>query len=189
VISEAKSDTLWNMIMRYSPAAIALSVCFALLSSAGLGKKPDYQIDPLSVAMTADGDVAAKAGKTEDAIGYYETALAVDPRNRVAYIAMARAVRSQGLNGKAIRFYKEALELDPNDLTALAEQGDAMVAKGAIEQAKKNLARLKLLCRSDCGKVDTLAMNISRAGQKPVLQASAVEVKPVVGDIAPAKAN
>jgi tetratricopeptide (TPR) repeat protein len=175
--------------MRFSPAAIALSISFALLSSAGIGKKPDHQIEPLSLAMMADGDDAAKAGKSDEAISYYETALAVDPRNRVAYIAMARAVRSQGLNGKAIRFYKEALELDPNDLTALSEQGDVMVAKGAIDQAKKNLARLKLLCRSDCGKVETLALNISKAGEKPVMQASAFEVKPVLGDIMPAKAN
>jgi tetratricopeptide (TPR) repeat protein len=189
VIPREYDNTIWNLIMRFSPAAIALSISFALISSAGIGKKPDHQIDPLSLAMLADGDAAAKAGKAEDAIGWYETALAVDPRNRIAYIAMARAVRSQGLNGKAIRFYKEALELDPNDLIAIAEQGEVMVAKGAIDQAKKNLARLKLLCRSDCSKVDALALNISKAGEKPVLQASAVEIKPVVGDIPATKVN
>ncbi len=169
--------------MRFSPAAIALSTSLALLSSAGIGKKADYQIDPQSVAMVALGDEAAKAEKPEDAVDYYQTALAVDPRNRAAYVAMARVVKSQGLNGKAIRFYQEALELDPNDLTALAEQGNVMVAKGAVEQAKKNLARLQLLCRSDCGMVEGLAMTINKAGQKPTLQASAVEIKPVVGEV------
>jgi Tfp pilus assembly protein PilF len=174
--------------MRFSPAAIALSFSLALMSSAGIGKKADYDIDPQSVAMVAEGDSAIKAQKIEEAIDWYQTALAVDPRNRAAYLAMARAVKAQGLNGKAIRYYSEALELDPNDLTALTEQGDVMVAKGAIAAAKANLARLKMLCRSDCGRVDALALNISKAGQKPTLQASAIEIKPVVGEV-PAKTN
>ncbi len=175
--------------MRFSPAAIALSCSLALISSAGIGKKADYQIEPLSIDMVAQGDAAAKANKLNDALDYYQTALAVDPRNRAAYIAMARVVRTQGLSGKAIRYYKEALELDPNDLTALSEQGDTMISKGAIEAAKGNLARLKLLCRTDCGKVDMLAANIVKAGQKPVLQASAVEIKPVAGEIPAPKKN
>ncbi len=171
--------------MRFSPAAIALSFSLALISSAGISKKADYDIDAQSVAMVVEGDAAVKAQKIEEAIDLYQTALAVDPRNRAAYVAMARAVKAQGLSGKAIRYYTEALELDPNDLTALAEQGDAMVSKGAIAAAKANLARLKMLCRSDCGRVDTLALNISKAGQKPVLQASAIEIKPVVGEEQP----
>jgi Tfp pilus assembly protein PilF len=55
------------------------------------------------------GDEEAKAGRVDSAIGWYETALAVDPRNRAAYVGMARAVQTQGLNGKAISFYTEEL--------------------------------------------------------------------------------
>jgi tetratricopeptide (TPR) repeat protein len=183
MIASTNPDSIWKILMRFSPAAIALSFSLALMSSAGIGKKADYDIDPQSVAMVVEGDTAIKAQKVEEAIDWYQSALAVDPRNRVAYLAMARAVKTQGLNGKAIRYYSEALELDPNDLTALAEQGDVMVAKGAIVAAKANLARLKMLCRSDCGRVDALALNISKAGQKPTLQASAIEIKPVVGEV------
>ena len=175
--------------MRFSPAAIALSLTLAMISSAGISKKPDHIIEPQSLALMQSGDEAAKAGQLEDAIGWYETALAVDPRNREAYVAMARAVKAQGLNGKAIRFYKEALELDPNDLTSLSEQAEAMVAKGALEPAKKNLARLRMLCRVECAAVDRLATNITKAGDKPVLQASVVELKPVVGEQPAAKPN
>ncbi len=175
--------------MRFSPAAIALSLTLAMISSASIGKKPDHIIDPQSLALMQSGDEAAKAGALEDAIGWYETALAVDPRNRGAYVAMARVVQAQGLNGKAIRFYKEALELDPNDLVALAEQAEAMVAKGALEPAKKNLARLRMLCRADCAPVNRLASVITRAGEKPVLQASVVEIKPVMGEQPAAKPN
>lgn len=168
--------------MRFSPAAIALSLTFAMLSSVSVGKKPDYDISPQSVALVKAGDEAMKASKAEEAIDWYQSALAVDPRNRDAYVAMARAVKSQGLDGKAIGFYRLALELDPNDQVALSEQGAAMADKGAVEQAKANLARLKMLCKNDCAPAEQLAIAITRAGQKPSLQASAVEIKPVVGE-------
>jgi tetratricopeptide (TPR) repeat protein len=188
MIALQPTETLLEKIMRFSPAAIALSLSFAMLSSASIGKKADDEINPLSISLMEQGQQATKDKAIEEAISLYETALAVDPRNRAAYLEMARAVRSKGLNGKAIRFYKEALELEPNDQVALAEQTETMIAKGAVEQAKANLARLKLLCKSNCGNVDKLALSIQKAGEKPVLQASAVEIKPVAGEM-PTKAN
>jgi tetratricopeptide (TPR) repeat protein len=169
--------------MRFSPPVIALSLTLAMISSASIGKKADNEIDPVSVAMMQKGDAALTAKNTEDAVNWYETALAVDPRNRAAYIGMARAVKAQGLNGKAIRFYKLALSLEPNDVLALTEQAEAMVAKGALGSAKTNLARLRLLCNSDCSKVEQLAVAIAKTPEKPSLQASAIEIKPVVGEI------
>lgn len=167
--------------MRFSPAAIALSLTLAVMSSASIGGRADDDIDARSIALTQTGNQEAGAGRFDNAISWYESALAVDPRNRAAYIAMARAVKAQGLNGKAIRFYKEALELEPNDQVALAEQADVMIAKGAIEQAGKNIARLKTLCRSDCAAVDRLSRASSKATEKQQMQASAVEMKPTVG--------
>lgn len=180
---------IWILIMRFSPAAIALSLSFAMISSAGIGGRADDDIEPQSTALLQSGKEAMKAGKVEDAIGWYETALAVDPRNRAAYIAMAEAVQKQGLNGKAIRFYKEALEIDPNDQIALGGQAEAMIAKGAIEPARKNIARLKMLCRSDCGAVDKLALAATKASEKPQLQASALEIKPTVGETPKSQPN
>ncbi|MGB5075889.1 MAG: tetratricopeptide repeat protein [Sphingorhabdus sp.] len=175
--------------MRFSPAAIALSLTLVVMSSASISKKADNDIDPQSIALVQSGEAAAKAGDLEAAINWFETSLAVDPRNRDAYLAMARAVRAQGLNGKAIRFYKEALELDPNNLSALAEQADAMIAKGAFEQAKKNIARLETLCRSDCGAVDRLSTVLAKASTKQQMQASAVDINPVAGELVSPKAN
>lgn len=168
--------------MRFSPAAIALSLTLAMISSVSIGKQPDNVIAPESLVLTKSGDDALKVGNAAEAVDWYESALAVDPRNRGAYIGMARAVKTQGLNGKAIRFYKEALELDPNDQLALAEQAEAMADKGAIASAQKNLARLEMLCRSDCSSAERVASAITRASEKPTLQASAVEIKPVVGE-------
>lgn len=169
--------------MRFSPAAIALSLTFAMISSASLGKRADDDIDQRSVALVQSGNEALRSGDFESAIGWYESALAVDPRNRAGYIAMASAVKAQGLNGKAIRFYKEALEIEPNDQVALAGQAEAMIAKGAIEPARKNIARLKMLCRSECVAADRLTLAANKAGEKPQMQASALEIKPTVGEL------
>ena len=64
-----------------------------------------------------------------------------------------------------------------------------MIAKGAVEQARKNIARLKMLCLSDCGAVDRLALAANKASEKPQMQASAVEIKPVVGEDPVVKPN
>jgi tetratricopeptide (TPR) repeat protein len=175
-------DSIGALIMRFSPAAIALSLLFATASSMSIGKKPDYQVDPQSLALSAEGDAVLNSGDADAARSWYETALAVDPLNRAAFVGLAQIAEKQGLKGKAIRFYNEALEIDPNDLAIIAAQSDVMVAKGAIDAAQKNLGRLRLLCRVDCTSADKLAMAIDKAKEKPTVQAASVEIKPVVGE-------
>lgn len=188
MIAEPKEETLLEKIMRFSPPVIALSLTFAMISSAGVTKRADHDIDPLSVSLVTDGEAAAKQSEWQKAIDLYETALAVDPRNRAAFVGMARAAKAQGLNGKAIRFYKSALEIEPNDQVALGEQAQAMIDKGAAKSARTNIARLRLLCQANCSGVDALDLAANKATDKPQLQASAVTIKPVATE-APAKKN
>ena len=166
--------------MRFSPPVIALSIVFLVASSASIGKRADQDIDPQSSALVAEGNAAKKAGQLDDAQGWFETALAVDPRNRAAFVGLAEVASERGLKGKAIGFYKSALDIEPNDLAILAAQGELMAAKGAVDAAKKNLARLNILCRSKCDETERLSLAIERAGQKEALQASAVEIKPTI---------
>ena len=175
--------------MRFSPAAIALSLTLAVMSSASIGARADKGINAQSIALMKAGDQEASAGRMDDAIGWYESALAVDPRNRAAYVAMARAVKAQGLNGKAIGFYKQALELEPNDQIALAEQADALLSKGAIEMARKNIARLKTLCRTDCTAVTRLSLAADSASLKQQAQANAIDLKATLGAPPEPRAN
>ncbi|MFN3620446.1 hypothetical protein [Sphingorhabdus sp.] len=175
--------------MRFSPAAITLSLTLAVMSSASIGGQSNKNIDARSIALLNTGDQEASAGRLDNAIGWYESALAVDPRNRAAYVALARVAKAQSLNGKAIGFYKEALELEPNDQIALAEQAEVMIAKGALEQARKNMARLKTLCRTSCAAVERLSLAIDMASQKQQAQASAVDLKATLGATPEPKAN
>ncbi|HKR18317.1 MAG TPA: hypothetical protein VJM79_03345 [Rhizorhapis sp.] len=165
----AQAETLLEKIMRFTPASIALALALATVSSAGIGQKPDAQIDPMSVAWLEKGEASQKAGDLQGANDAYETSLAIDPRNRKAFSALGEVARLQGLTGKSIRFYREALLLDPTDLDALAGQGEAMVDKGAIAKAKENLAKMKNICRSTCGEIAMLSAAIEKGGAAPQL--------------------
>lgn len=159
--------------MRFSPLAIGLSLMLATVSSSGLSQKPDAQIDSRSSALVAKAAAAVKAGNLDEATGIYESALAVDPRNRAAFIGLAEIARAQTLPGKAIRLYFNALAIEPNDLQALKGQGEAMVEKGAVERARQNLARIKTLCRVECAPATQLAATIAKGPPVPTVTAQA----------------
>lgn len=146
-------------IMRFTPATLALAVALTMVSSVGISQRPDAEIKPLSIQWKVKGDAALATGNTQQANDAYETALAIDPRNRAAFIALGDVARDQGLQGKAVRFYHSALELEPTDMTALAGTVNALVERGALANARETLSRMKTLCRGDCpqiAKLDTL---------------------------------
>lgn len=162
--------------MRFTPASIALAVLLTTVSSAGLTQRPDAQISPLSTEWLKAGEAARAGGNLSAANDALESALAVDPRNRAAYVELALVARAQGLQGKAIRLYREALLLDPTDVSALVGQGEAMVEKGAIAKAKDNLALAQRACKTDCGAVARLAAAIQKG--PPAVAMTAKEVVP-----------
>jgi len=127
------------------------------------GQRPDDQISPKSIALMHQGQAALSTGKFEDAENALETALAVDPRNRWAYVDLARVAEKQRLFGKAIRMTTKALLIEPNDLDAIAVQGEAMVEMGATARAQENLQKLQMICGAKgCPQVAQLSGAISR---------------------------
>lgn len=166
--------------MRFAAPAVALSLAFATVSSVGYGKRvADDQIDPQSMALTKIGIDEAAAGRLDVATDAFETALAVDPRNRAAYVELASVAKKQGLPGKAIRMYREALLIEPNDVIALSGQGEALVQRGAVNRAKENLARIDKLCVSACPEQKRLATAIEKGPQSSVAAADTLLPKPV----------
>lgn len=159
--------------MRFTPPALALALGLLTVSSMGHGQRPDAQLDPRSVALVAQARTAAAADKFMVANDALETALAVDPRNRPAYALLAEVAVRQGLPGKAIRLYRESLTIEPNDVAALAGQGEAMVAKGAVTKARENLARIKSLCIGACPEGARLTAIIAKGPPATVQSAQA----------------
>jgi tetratricopeptide (TPR) repeat protein len=159
--SGSRSQALKELLMRFAPPAAALSLCLAMTASislAGAETKPD----PRAAALIADGQAALQAGQTEAAIDAFEAALAVDPAYTPIFLDLGEAARAQGLQGKAIGYYREALARDPGNFAALAGEGEALVEKGALEKARKNLAQLQSLCGDKCPETVALQSRIAR---------------------------
>jgi tetratricopeptide (TPR) repeat protein len=167
-------------LMRFTPIALSAAIALATMASSGQGQKPDDQIDPRSVALAQQGQALTGQGRYNEAIDQFETALAVDPRNRQAYIGLAKAAQGQKLPGKAIKLYFEALKLEPNDIVALAGQGEALVQRGAVERAKANLEKIKTLCNNRCPEIGTLTAAIARGPSAEALTARVPTTPPPV---------
>jgi len=148
--------------MRLTPVAFAAAIIVGTMASAGHGQRPDDQIDPRSASLAQQAEQSLTAGKHEEATDLFETALAVDPRNRSAYLGLARVAQAQRLPDKAIRLYQDALTIEPNDINALAGQGEAYVQRGAVDRAKRNLTRVQELCGRPCPQATQLSAVIQR---------------------------
>jgi tetratricopeptide (TPR) repeat protein len=149
-------------MMRISVRFLMLGAAATLIASPVLGQRADNQILPQSTQLQQRAETLLTAGKLSDAADLLETSVAVDPRNRGAFVDLARIAKQQKLFGKSIRLANEALELEPNDLDAIEVQGESMVELGAIPRAKENLAKLQKLCSNNCRQVAALSTAISR---------------------------
>ncbi len=178
-----------EMIMRFSPAALSAALILVSFSSASQGEvAKQIVLNPASVAFVDEGRNEQQAGRTQNAINLYESALAIDPRNVDAYRLLAEAAMAQGLSGKAIGYYIAILDLMPNDREALAGQGRAMVQKGAMERARENLTRLRTLCKTgSCPEVARLEAAIAAGPPQQQLAIEAIRPKPVGSESDPSK--
>lgn len=148
--------------MRLVASVLAMSFAAVAFSAPVAGQRPDDQIAPKSVELQRQGESFLTAGKFDQAEDVLEASLAIDPRNRWAFVDLARVAEKQKLFGKAIRMSNKALMLEPNDPDAIAVQGEAMVELGATARAQANLQKLQTLCRQGCPQLTQLSSAITR---------------------------
>jgi len=148
--------------MRLSPLVLVFGLAASSLAVPVVGQKPDDQIAPRSVQLLQQGQQHLAAGRLIEADDALEAALVIDPRNRAAFVTMAKVAVKQKLYGQAIRLTNKALALEPTDKEALAVQGEAMVELGAAARARDVLARLQKLCTQGCPEAARLSAAIAR---------------------------
>jgi Tfp pilus assembly protein PilF len=159
--------------MRISLVATAAALTLVSVSTSLHSQRPDNQIDARSLQLLAQGKADAAAGKLDEATDNLETALAVDPRNRAAFVVLGDVTQRRGLNGRAIRLYRDAMLLDPNDVAAIGGEGRALLTKGAVVQAKADLAKLQKLCGGNCPEAQELAAVIAKGPPATALASQA----------------
>ena len=149
--------------MQPFPRLVLAGLAAIALAAPVAAQRSDDQIQPRSVALMHQGQALTAAGKLEDAENALETALAIDPRNRWAYVDLAKVAEKQRLYGKAMRMTEKALLIEPNDPDAIAVQGEAMVEMGATARAQANLQKLQTICGAKgCPQTAQLSAAISR---------------------------
>ena len=170
-----------DFVMRFYPAAAALSLLVAVTARASLSAPPEH-LDPRASALLAQGRAELVAGRSDAAVDAFEAALVIQPGSTPVLLQLAEATRRQGMQGKAIRYYREALGADPRNLMAISGEGLAMVEKGAVEKARRNLTRLEGLCGKDCEATRQLAAAIAQGPAPRMVSAEAVKPQPVVSE-------
>ena len=162
--------------MRSLPHLLIMGFAGVALASPVASQRTDDQIAPKSLELQRQAKEQIASGKFETAEDLLETALAVDPRNRGAFVDIARVAEKQHLFGKAIRMTNKALLLEPNDPDAIAVQGEAMVEMGATARAQANLQKLQTICGAKaCPQFAQLSAAISRG---PTVAAAKVPESP-----------
>lgn len=165
-----------DLLMRFTPAVIALSLLAAVTASVGYSA-PSQVLEPRAKVLLAQGQAALGAGQVDQAVDAFEAALAVQPGNPQILVPLAQATRRQGMQGKALHYYREALQVDPANLKAISGEGEALAEKGAVEKARRSLSRLQGLCGDDCEATRELAAVIARGPVQHVVTAEATAPK------------
>ncbi len=165
--------------MRYYAAALALSLLAGVTASAGYSA-PVQSLDPRAAALVELGNSELAAGRIDQGIDAFEAALTLQPGNVTVLLGLAQATRRHGMQGKALHYYRLALVSDPQNFLAIAGEGAALAEKGAVEKARRNLARLQGLCGQNCEATRLLAAAIARGPSPRVVTADAVKPDPVV---------
>jgi tetratricopeptide (TPR) repeat protein len=81
------------------------------------------------------GRELSNLGKHQEAISYFDKALAIDPNDVDALDNKGLAVANLGKYQEAISYYDKALAIEPNDLNALINKGLAVANLGKYQEA------------------------------------------------------
>jgi predicted Zn-dependent protease len=146
------------MMMR---ATIPLALL--LLIAAGPGFADDSAA-PATVAIPtyAEAQAAVDADDFATAQRLLAQLAASEPKNADVWNLLGYTNRNLNLVGPAMEAYEVALSLEPNHLGALEYQGELFVTLKRLDDAQKNLAKLKKLC-GDCEEMRDLDAAIGAA--------------------------
>ncbi|MDZ7905726.1 MAG: hypothetical protein U5N55_08125 [Cypionkella sp.] len=131
---------------------------------AGSAAMADDSAAPETVALPtfAEAQAAVDAADWPTAQRLLAQLVGAEPKNPDVWNLLGYTNRKMNLAGPAMEAYDTALTLEPNHLGALEYQGELFVTLKRLEDAQKNLAKLKALC-GDCEQAEDLESAIAGA--------------------------
>jgi Flp pilus assembly protein TadD len=118
--------------------------------------------ETIAIPTYAEAQAAVDAGNFPAAQRILAQLTVAEPENPDVWNLFGYASRNMELMGPALEAYEVALTLDPNHLGALEYQGVLYVQLNRLEDAQKNLAKLKDLC-TNCEQMLDLEAAIAAA--------------------------
>src|SRR5688500_14405292 len=89
----------------------------------------------INSTLRTKGNELLDAGKYQEAITYYEKAIAINPNDTAALYNKGLALSLLGRNEEAIPYFDKTLTISPNDLATLTMKGVALYKLDRNEEA------------------------------------------------------
>jgi tetratricopeptide (TPR) repeat protein len=130
-----------------------------------LNRVPPQQQDLRSLIYFDIGDVLWRAGRQNQAFGYFEKAAETDPKNLDANLRLGQLLVSGGAISEAIPFIERAQLIDPTDARVLATMGAIEAAGGHETKARTYMIASLNADPSNTGVAIALAEMYNRANR------------------------
>lgn len=115
--------------------------------------------------LAARSNVAAAAGKLDEAVMLLQAAMVADPARASTYVLLGDLYGRRNDPLLARNYYDQALFIDPILPKALAGSARVDLALGERAAAEAKLARLEKICTPDCAEAQSLRAALE-AGKK-----------------------
>ncbi|MEM8889068.1 MAG: tetratricopeptide repeat protein [Bacteroidota bacterium] len=87
------------------------------------------------------GAMANELGKADDAIGYLQRIIDLDPEFSISYINMGYQYQLMERHEKALEYFNKAVELDPENPLALSNRSFSLLNTGQLKAAMKDIEK------------------------------------------------
>ncbi len=146
------------------PAIVTITVKDVPLLTTNMTAKGNITTTDNVSSLTGKGDALYYQEKYDQAIQYYDKALAIDPNDTYALSSKGYALDGLGKYEEAIQYYDKALAIDPNDANALNGKGYALGNSGNYTEAVEYLDKALAIDPNDANALNGKNLTLKKLG-------------------------
>ena len=146
------------------PAIVTITVKAVPLLTTNMTAKGNITTTDNVSSLTGKGDALYYQEKYDQAIQYYDKALAIDPNDTYALSSKGYALDGLGKYEEAIEYYDKGLAIDPNDANALNGKGYALGNLGNYTEAVEYLDKALAIDPNDANALNNKGLSLDGLG-------------------------